>query len=164
MERFKIVDFQKKFKLGFPIILFILFFDRLTKILVAKNMEIGQSIDVFGWFFRLTYVLNPNFAFSIRIGNYWIMLIMNLLALFILLFYFLKTKFSTIKIISLSMIISGAFGNNFDRIKTKEVVDFINLGTKTWRFAIFNVADSFISIGIVILIFSLLFLEKNENC
>jgi signal peptidase II len=162
MEKFGIVDFKKKVKLGLPIIFLVIFLDRLTKILVVNNLELGETVDVWGWFFKLTYVLNPNVAFSIKIGNYWTMLILNIIAIFILLIYFLKTKFNVVKIIALSMIVGGAFGNNYDRIKSGVVTDFINLGTKGWRFAIFNIADASISIGIAILLISILFFERDE--
>jgi len=61
------------------------------------------------------------------------------------------------------MIIGGAFGNNYDRIKSGVVIDFLNFGTKGWRFAIFNIADASISVGIAILLISILFFERDEN-
>ncbi|MDI6700710.1 MAG: signal peptidase II [bacterium] len=163
MEKFGIVDFKRKLKLGLPVIFLVIFLDRLTKILVVNNMELGETISVWGWFFKLTYVLNPNVAFSIRIGNSTTMLLLNILAIFILLIYFLKTKFSLVKIIALSMIVGGAFGNNYDRIKSGVVIDFLNFGTRGWRFAIFNIADASISVGIVILLISIIFFERDEN-
>lgn len=163
MEKFGIVDFKRKLKLGLPVIFFIIFLDRLTKVLVVNDMELGETVSVWGWFFKLTYVLNPNVAFSIRIGNSTTMLLLNIIAIFILLVYFFRTNFGYVKIVALSMIIGGAFGNNYDRIKSGVVIDFLNFGTKGWRFAIFNIADASISVGIAILLISILFFERDEN-
>ncbi|MAV64416.1 MAG: signal peptidase II, partial [Candidatus Marinimicrobia bacterium] len=71
-----------------------------------------------------------------------------------------------IKILSLAIILGGAFGNLFDRLMSGKVVDFINIGITEnlrWNY-IFNLADTFITLGMIMIIFSDFFLNrKNSN-
>ncbi|MGE3063239.1 MAG: signal peptidase II [bacterium] len=152
---------KKKILLGIPVALTVLFFDRLSKILISKNMFEGQSTEVIGNFFRFTYVRNPYAAFSINFGGYWVMMFLSAIAVIFVIVYFQKTNFYKPKIIGLSMIIGGAFGNGFDRFKYREVIDFLDFGIGRHRFAIFNIADTSVFIGVCLLIL-LMYTEKDE--
>jgi len=152
---------KKKVLLGLPVALLILFLDRISKILVSHNLYEGESMNVIGTFFRLTYVRNPYMAFSLNLGGYWIMMALWALAVIFVIIYFYRISFEWRKTTALSMIIGGAFGNGFDRIKYREVIDFLDFGIKQHRFAIFNVADSSVFFGVCFLIF-LMYIEGNE--
>ncbi|MDD3803661.1 MAG: signal peptidase II [bacterium] len=152
---------KKKILLGFPVALTVLFLDRLSKVLISRNMFEGESTEVIGNFFRFTYVRNPFAAFSINFGGYWIMMALWAVAVVFVILYFYRTEFQWVKITALGMIIGGAFGNGFDRIKFREVTDFLDFGIGRNRFAIFNVADTCVFIGVCLLIL-LMYLEKDE--
>jgi len=153
---------KKKIILGLPVALLALFLDRLSKIIISRNLYEGESMNVIGTFFRFTYVRNPYAAFSLNLGGYWIMMSLWALAVIFVTIYFYRTSFQWAKVTALSMIIGGAFGNGFDRIKYREVIDFFDFGIKQHRFAIFNVADSSVFIGVCILIL-MMYLERNEQ-
>jgi len=153
---------RKKILLGLPVALAVLFLDRLSKILIETRMFEGQSAEVLGNFFRLTFVRNPYAAFSMNFGGYWIMMTLWAIAVIFVILYFYRTEFQWAKITGLAMIIGGAFGNGFDRIKVREVTDFLDFGIGRSRFAIFNIADSSVFVGVCILIL-LMYLERNES-
>jgi len=143
-----------KLKLAIPVILSVLFLDRLSKVLVSNLMYLYQSVDVIGSFFRLIYVVNPYAAFSLNLGNWWIMMGLNLVAIIFIIYYFvISDGRERFKLFALSMILGGALGNNYDRIFHREVVDFLEFGIGKARFAIFNVADMSVFFGVVFILF-----------
>jgi signal peptidase II len=143
--------------------------------LTVKGMEYGSSIDILGSFLRLTYVENPGIAFGIDIGvaNKLLLTVFTFVLIVVLLFYFFKNlDKSTGYKIAIAFIIGGAIGNFIDRmfygvlfdyapLFYGKVVDFINFeffdftlfGKSFSRFPIFNVADSAVTIGVILLIF-----------
>ena len=153
---------KKKVLLGLPVSLIVLFLDRISKILISFNLDEGESINIIGNFFRFTYVRNPYAAFSLNLGGYWVMMSLWAIAVIFVIIYFYRTTFIWERITALSMIIGGAFGNGFDRIKEKEVIDFLDFGIKQYRFAIFNIADSSVFLGVCFLIL-LIYFERNEK-
>lgn len=153
---------KKKLAVLLPVFSVIMFLDRLSKTLVYNNMIEYQSIEVWGNFFRITFVKNPYAAFSMRIGNWWFMIALTIFAIMLILFYLVKVKYAFIKIFALSMVLGGAFGNLYERIRYKEVIDFLDFGIKRARFATFNIADSSVVIGVALLII-LMFFEKDEK-
>ncbi len=152
---------KKKLYYLIPIALIVSFLDRLTKLFVSERMRLFESKSIIGNFFRITYVRNPYAAFSMKFGNYYVMMVLSFIAVFFIAYYFAITKFTKLKIIALSMILGGAIGNIYDRLMQREVVDFLDFGIGKWRYATFNIADSFVVIG-SILLFIYLFNEKEH--
>ena len=150
--------------------------------LTVKGMEYGSSIDILGSFLRLTFVENPGIAFGIDIGvaNKLLLTVFTFVLIVVLLYYFFKNLDKTTGYrIALAFIIGGAIGNFIDRmfygvlfdyapLFYGKVVDFINFeffdfslfGKSFSRFPIFNVADSAVTIGVILLIF---FSPKSTN-
>ena len=155
-------DIKRKLILGLPIALTAIIIDRITKLSIVHFMRIYESKDVLGNFFRLTYVTNPYASFSLKFGNYYIMIGLTILAIIFIFMYFIKSPYLKARIISLSMILGGAFGNLYDRLISREVVDFLDFGIGKHRFATFNMADTSIFLGVCLLII-LVFFEKNEQ-
>ncbi len=153
---------KRKLILAMPIIILVLFIDRLTKLLVSSNMHLYESTSVIGNFFRITYVTNPYAAFSLRFGNYYTMMVLTVIAIIFIMFYFVKTSYTPFKITALSMIIGGAFGNFYDRFVYREVIDFLDFGINRWRFATFNISDSSVVIGVSLLIIFTVINEKKN--
>jgi signal peptidase II len=134
--------------------------DRITKVLVPRLMDIHQSIPVIPGFFQFTFVKNTGGAFGILAG--WdsplrrgFFIIASLGALFLL--YFLYRQMvrdgSKSMRVSLVFIAAGALGNLYDRFTTGEVVDFLDIFIGRHHWPAFNLADSAISIGAVLLIY-----------
>ena len=131
--------------------------------------KIEESLDVHTPLFSLSRTDNPHLAFGINIGdNFDIIINIFTIALTCLIIYFLyksaKEYAGTFKCISFSMILGGAFGNLYDRLTDGAVVDFINLNPMGFFPFTFNLADSFITIGMILIFFSDFFIyRKSKN-
>ena len=132
----------------------ILLLDQLTKLLVVETMARYQSIDVLGSFFRLTHIHNPGAAFGLSLGSPGIHTVISVVALGVIVYLFWTLPMDARLLrTAMAMVLGGALGNIVDRIRLGEVVDFFDFGIgEEWRWPVFNVADSFITIGILILL------------
>ena len=155
---------RRKWKIFTFVSLTVIFFDQLSKYIVSKTMYIGQSIKVIGSFFRITYVRNPNAAFGIPVGSPLLMMILTSVATILLIVYFFKAKEKgTLFYTGLVIIIGGAIGNLIDRFRIKQVIDFIEIGIKRFKWPVFNIADSFVTIGIIVILYVWIFGKKREK-
>ena len=152
---YKFVQHKKYFIIT---IIFIIL-DQLSKLYFSINFSLGESIPIFNWL-NFTYLHNYGAAFSIGseypISRY-ILPIISIVASIFIVILMLKSKAANIlKLSALSLILAGAFGNFIDRAFFGYVIDFVDINIDLWdyRFAIFNLADSFISVGVVLLLFS----------
>jgi len=146
-------------KIFYSIAIFILIIDQISKWLVSSNMSLGQSWPEDG-FFRLLYVLNTGSAFGLFQGFTDVLTIFSFIGIALILYLFFKAEEQAdFYKLGLALILSGAIGNLIDRLVNGAVVDFISVG---W-WPVFNLADSAISIGMVILAVSILFFNKNSS-
>lgn len=131
----------------------ILALDQVSKLVVTRTMAKYQSIPVLGDFFRLTYIHNRGAAFGIDVGSPPLHLLFSLVALGVLVWLF-RTSPPGARLLrcSLSLVLGGALGNIADRVRLGEVIDFFDFGVGQWRWPVFNVADSFVTIGILLLV------------
>ena len=137
--------YKKLFIFG---IIFLLI-DQITKGLVNIYMDVNESIKIFD-FLSLTYVHNIGAAFSMLEGARWLFIILGIIALNIIYIFFIKDKnLSNFEIIIYALLLSGIIGNLIDRILYGYVIDFIDF--TIFDFAIFNLADSFIVISVILL-------------
>ena len=147
----------------FVILLVVL--DQASKIyLTLVNKTSPIDLEVIRGFFRITYTCNDGAAFSILKGKRVFFIIMTIVVVFLIFYYLLKNKVYWVEKYSLLLIISGAVGNLIDRIMYGYVIDFLDFIIFGYDFPVFNIADSFITIGAIGLIISILFLNKEgEN-
>ena len=147
----------------FVILLVVL--DQASKIyLTLVNKTSPIDLEVIRGFFRITYTCNDGAAFSILKGKRVFFIIMTIVVVFFIVYYLLKNKVYWVEKYSLLLIISGAVGNLIDRIMYGYVIDFLDFIIFGYDFPVFNIADSFITIGAIGLIISILFLNKEgEN-
>ena len=135
----------------------IILFDQITKIL-GEEYLINNSIDI--WFFKLTYTENTGMAFGMFQDNSFLLGIISSIIvsiLFIIREIYVKKIKSKFLDLGLIFIISGAMGNIFDRLRIGYVVDIFYVP----YFSIFNVADSFVTIGGILL--AIYFLRSNKD-
>ncbi len=146
----------------FTIPAIILVLDQFTKFLVEKNLPYKEPVSIMGNFLRLTFVYNPGIAFGMNFGQgfpYTIVAI--LVTLFVI--YLAISERSNLSFFAYCMVIGGAIGNIFDRIFRGMVVDFVDVGiNEHLRWFVFNLADSFITIAIMLLIFDGIRKSKHE--
>lgn len=149
------------------IILSIIFIiiDQVSKIIVVNNLTNNKSIEVIKSFFYLTYTNNKGAAFSILTGRRILLILVALVVIGVLIYYVRKNKIEgKVNKIALSLVIGGSIGNLIDRILRGAVVDFIDIKIFGYNFPIFNLADTFIVIGVFLLIIEMFRKEhKNDN-
>ncbi len=137
----------------------VLSLDLLTKLMVQQTLHLYDSIPVIGDFFRLTYIYNPGAAFGLHVGPYsrYIFLGLAFVALAVLMLMFLHTPASDrLRLFAIGSIAGGAIGNVVDRIRSAQgVVDFLDFGFGNVRWPVFNIADTAVTIGAVLLLASL---------
>ena len=124
-------------------------FDFITKkIIVAKVMP-HDSISVLP-FLRIVHVENKGAAFGAfaNIGNN-VFIIISIIAIIFILIYISKVQ-KRLELFSLSLILGGAVGNFIDRVRIGKVIDFIDVFVGEWHWPSFNVADSALTVGIII--------------
>ncbi|OUL18914.1 signal peptidase II [Nostoc sp. 106C] len=131
---------------------FIAFFiDQLTKYWVVQTFKLGQTLPLLQDVFHITYVTNTGAAFSLLTGKVewlrWLSLGVSLVLIGLALFSPLLNLWDQL---GYGLILGGAMGNGIDRFILGYVVDFLDF--RLINFAVFNMADSFISIGIVCLL------------
>ncbi len=130
-----------------------LIIDQIVKILVSNYLILGQTIKIINNFFYLTYVQNKGAAFSILIGYRYILIIITFIFLYYLYKCIKKQKsLNKLEIISYGLLLGGIIGNLIDRIIYGYVIDYFDFMIFNYNFPIFNLADSFIVIGCIILV------------
>tara|TARA_Y100000741_G_scaffold240962_1_gene184535 strand:- start:130 stop:627 length:498 start_codon:yes stop_codon:yes gene_type:complete len=163
MENF----FTKKNIFYILIIIFIFLLDRFSKIYILNYVEENGNIDIYvNSFLNFILVWNTGIGFGLLSseGTFFYNLI-TILILFInlIIIYFISTT-KDYRIYFFLIILGGSLGNLFDRVYYFAVPDFIDINYKGFHWFIFNVADIFISIGIICLIISeLFFFNKIKN-
>jgi signal peptidase II len=143
------------------IIIFLVFFDQITKLFIENNFSLFESFYINN-FFSITFVVNYGFAFGFLNNPNSNQVIISILILFIILYISYLMLVNNNKIISLSftVIIAGAIGNLFDRISRGYVVDFLDFNISNYHWPAFNLADSYISIGFIAIMISILLGKK----
>lgn len=143
--------------------------DQVSKNYIMKGMVIGQSISIIDGFLRLTYIRNPGAAFglfssaseSFRVPFFLGISFLAIAMVFI--FYLRGARENTLLQVGLSLVLGGAAGNLVDRFRFHEVVDFLDLYFRQYHWPAFNVADSAISIGVVILLIDAVLAARLEK-
>ena len=138
------------------VLLLVVLLDQITKMIVVKNMELGESIPLIKDVFHFTYILNEGAAFGMLADHRWIFLILSTVSVLGISAYLIlrSRKLGVLFGISLSMIAGGGIGNMIDRIWNGEVfgsgavIDFIDFCAfpQIWTW-IFNVADAAVCVG-----------------
>ena len=138
-----------------------IFLDQASKILVETAMKLGQSDAVIGDLFRLTYIKNAGGAFGIFLGGGWFYFLASVVAVIMILFYLRRLPAGRIlPRLSLAMILGGALGNLIDRVRSGVVTDFLDFGIGNTRWPVFNLADAFITVGVILFFLSMMRTQK----
>jgi len=144
------------------IIILIIVADRVSKYLAVTYLKSIDSITILDGIFSLTYVENRGAAFGILQNQRWLFIVLTILICMVMIYCLTFNKIENLILrISLSMILSGAIGNLIDRIKQGYVVDMFHF--TFIDFPVFNVADSFIVIGTILLGYYIIFIAEKEG-
>ncbi|MBO1217892.1 signal peptidase II [Mammaliicoccus sciuri] len=145
-------------------IIILIALDQLTKFLIVKSLEVGESIKVISNFLYITSHRNQGAAWGILQGKMWLFYIVTIVVLVILFMFFKNEGYGRPDVqLGLSLLIAGSIGNFIDRLFRGEVVDFVDTYIFSYNFPIFNVADAALTIGVIVLIIVILFEGKEEK-
>ena len=138
-------------------------FDLITKYFVKKNLNLNQSIKL-NEFLDLVYVQNYGVSFGFLSNKlpYWLFVLVGLIIALII-FYLMIIATKKIEKYAYFIIILGAMGNILDRFINTYVVDFISLHYNNYYWPAFNLADIYITIGIIMLILTFFLNTKDEQ-
>ena len=156
----------KKFFLYSAIIIFIFILDRISKLYILNSVEINNEVNIYIFsFLKLYLIWNKGIAFglfSFEQNSFYnfitiLIIIINLVILIMII------KSNDIKSYFLMLILGGSLGNLFDRLYYSAVPDFIDFHINDLHWFIFNVADVFISVGVICLIIVEFFFNKTSK-
>ncbi|TAM37893.1 signal peptidase II [bacterium] len=134
------------------IIISVLFLDQLTKFLASSFLRLNTPVILINNFLNLSLVHNRGAAFGILKNQLFMFVIISLVTIALILCHLKDKKRSFLSGISLSLILGGAAGNLIDRLRFGFVIDFLDF--RVWP--VFNIADSAITIGVILLSWELL--------
>ncbi|KXY38575.1 lipoprotein signal peptidase LspA [Bacillus cereus] len=148
----------------YVIALFVIAIDQISKWLIVKNMELGTSIPIIDNVLYITSHRNRGAAWGILENKMWFFYIITVIFVVFIVFYMKKyAKTDKLLGISLSLILGGAIGNFIDRVFRQEVVDFIHVYIFSYNYPVFNIADSALCIGVVLIIIQTLLEGKKAK-
>ena len=147
----------------FVLVLFII--DRVSKILILKNFLNNSSSEIYiNSFLNFSLVWNSGIGFGIlqlEANIFYLLISIIITAINLILIYWMLTSSNYLETIFISIILGGALGNLFDRYYYSSVPDFIDLHYESFHWFTFNIADIFITIGIIgLIIIDLLKIKK----
>jgi signal peptidase II len=144
--------------------------DRWSKTWISHHIELGQAIPVIPKVFRLTHVLNDGAAFSLFADSAspehvrWVLIAFSTLAALAVLIALLKMgRQFTLTTLALALVLGGAIGNDYDRIRFASVVDFLEVHIIHYHWPDFNIADSAIVVGACLLLLDALLPKKRAQ-
>ena len=148
----------------------VILLDRLTKYWVSHHIEEGDAIVVVRRVFRITHVRNPGAAFSMFVESSrpevvrWVLAGFSILAAAVVVFAILRFgRRMTPTMIALALILGGTIGNLWDRLRSGLVTDFLEVHIIHYHWPDFNVADSAIVVGGILLVLDALFSSPKEQ-
>ena len=153
----------------FIIIILVVLVDQVSKFWVMTSLPLYGSIVVIPHFFNLTYVTNKGAAFSFLAQadgiwrHYFFLTIGSLAVVALTVVWFRTRRQEPIQGVGLALIAGGACGNMIDRFFRGEVIDFLDLFLGSYHWPVFNIADSAICVGVVIILACSFFVKKNSR-
>jgi len=156
--------------------------DQVTKFIVKKLMNLRDSIGIIGDFFQFTYIENPGMAFGLQMENKILFTLLSIGAAIVVFIYLYRMRNEKMMLVlALSFIMGGAIGNLIDRLFYGRVVDFLDFeffdisipqfnflfidfpGFDLTRWPIFNIADSSVTIGMIIITWMIFFVKDTPK-
>ena len=154
---------MKKYKKIYLILFLSVLLDQIIKILVSYNMNSGESINIINNFFSITYAKNIGAAWSMFSGARIILILLGIVAINVIFFFFIFNKELNKKEQFLySILMGGILGNIIDRVVYGYVIDYLDFKIFGYNYPIFNVADIFIVVSIILIIIFSFKGKKNE--
>lgn len=135
--------------------LLVIAIDQLLKFTMLQVLVYGDSIPIINNFFSLTLVYNTGAAFGILQGRRGLFLILPVLTIGFILVLYAGSREKRMLSVPLGLLLGGTIGNFIDRLRFGYVIDFFDLYYRGWHWPAFNVADSCICFGVLLLFFQM---------
>lgn len=153
---------MKKKSLIIAVILLLI--DFISKLIININFKLLESTTVISNFFSITKVYNSGASWSILTGSRWLLVILAIIILIVLYQYQNKFFKNTRNTVTFGLLYGGIIGNLIDRIVYGYVIDFFDFNIFGYNYPVFNFADIFIVLGVVLLVIAIIKKEDiNEN-
>ncbi|GGA97456.1 lipoprotein signal peptidase [Macrococcus hajekii] len=144
--------------------IFLILADQLTKWIIVKSMDIGDSIPVIGDILEITSHRNHGAAWGMLQNQMMFFYLITVVVLVAIAYFYRKeASYKPVMQLGLTLVFAGAIGNFIDRLFRGNVVDFIDTKIINYDFPIFNVADACLTVGVIILIYDILVNENKEK-
>lgn len=151
---------KRYYLLAFIVILI----DQGSKALIVKHMDLYERIEIIENFLYITSFRNKGAAWGILQNQMTFFYIITVIVVIGLVYYLHRyAKGKVGQSVAIAFILGGAIGNFIDRLFRKEVVDFIDVVIFTYDYPIFNLADSFLVVGVILLLLLTLIEERKTN-
>ena len=160
------MNMKKKYYLSIIIFILLVFFDQITKYIIVNNFKLNESLILINNFLKFQYINNYGASFGILNGQVLLLVIITIIILYYLIIELKKNKNNNLLLTSFTLIISGSIGNLIDRLFRGYVVDFISFTLFKREMPIFNLADIFITFGVLLYLYIILMegkYERNSN-
>ena len=149
------------------LIIFLVVLDQISKILISSYLSLGESLNLLP-FLNFTLIHNSGIAFSFfddggNISRWILVLAVSGILAYLLFLMYKKTPKNWLELMSLILIISGGLGNLVDRVFLGYVVDFVHVFYQDYSFYVFNMADSYITVGLILYLSYFFFIERTEK-
>ena len=147
--------------------LVVVIIDQASKIILAGSIKYYESIPLINGFLNLVHVRNRGMAFGLLNRPdaqfpFYFLIAATVIAIVLLIFWFISVKGGSRGLIfGLSLILGGAIGNLIDRLRLKEVIDFIDFFIGKYHWPAFNLADSAITVGAVWIVINIVFFSSS---
>lgn len=137
-----------------------IFIDQISKILVISNLELNTGFNIIKSFFSISYVRNTGAAWGMFSNGTIILAFLSIVFLYFAIKYIYELeKLSKLSVLSYGMLIGGIIGNLIDRLLRGFVIDFLSFNLLGYNFPVFNIADTFIVVSIILIVIESLMKE-----
>ena len=149
------------------LIIFLVVLDQISKILISSYLSLGESLNLLP-FLNFTLIHNSGIAFSFfddggNISRWLLVVAVSGILAYLLFLMYKITSRNRLELMSFILIISGGLGNLVDRVFLGYVVDFVHVFYQDYSFYVFNMADSYITVGIILYLSYFFFIERTEK-
>ena len=141
-----------------------LIIDQITKLIITSNFDVGTGKTIIPSFFSIAYIRNTGAAWGMFSNGTLFLAVLSIFFLTFAIKYIIELKEVTIlSMFAYGLLLGGIVGNLIDRLIRKFVVDFLSFNIFSYNFPVFNVADCFIVISIILLIIETFIKDRKKN-
>lgn len=148
---------------GYGIVIGLIIIDLISKNVITSQIRLGERVSVIDGFFWLTNVRNTGAAWSIFESHTWLLTLISWVAAVGMIIYYQKEDLKGIPYLCILMLMAGTIGNGVDRLYLGYVRDFLSFNIFGYMFPVFNLADSLLVVGVILLLIHTLLDKETDH-